>query len=68
MPLYSKRHYEDMARTLRDLKAQGLVTTNLDTLTVWESTVCLFTERLMRDNPNFRSARFKAACGYEGVT
>jgi hypothetical protein len=67
-PLYQQRHYEDMARTLRELKAQYLVTANMDTLAIWEYAVELFTSRFGRDNPNFKPDKFKQACGYEGVT
>jgi hypothetical protein len=65
MAMYSRQHYEDVARTLREAKASLLVGCNADTLHAWEHTVLMFSERFMRDNARFKPAKFLAAAGYE---
>ena len=62
--MYQKRHYEDVARMLREAKASMLVSCREDTLAAWEHTVCLFTARFQRDNERFNTSRFMEAVGY----
>ena len=62
--MYQKRHYEDVARMLREAKASMLVSCREDTLAAWEHTVCLFTARFARDNAQFSHSRFLEAAGY----
>ncbi len=62
--LYQKRHYEDVARMLREAKASMLVSCREDTLAAWDHTALLFATRFARDNAAFSHSRFLEAAGY----
>lgn len=62
--MYQKRHYEDVARVLREAKASMLVSCREDTLAVWNHTALLFATQFARDNAQFSHSRFLEAAGY----
>jgi hypothetical protein len=68
MAHFHKRHYEAVARTLRETKASQLVSVRVDTLHAWEAVVEMLDYMFRRDNIKFNSDTFRAAAGYEGET
>jgi hemoglobin-like flavoprotein len=64
-PRFQQRHYESVARTLLEAKANQLVSVRSDTLHAWENIVETFADMFARDNPAFKRNRFYAACAYE---
>jgi len=55
--MFQKRHYEEIARVLRDT-----VTTSLDQEIYRQALIEALCSVLARDNPNFHPARFTVAC------
>lgn len=57
---FQKRHFEAIARVMRDLKSRGFP--NMDAI------VNVFSKMFKESNPNFDPIAFRRACGVEGHT
>lgn len=66
--MFTKRHHEKIAQTLKDNKP---IQDDIDSYTIyigarvqWQNTVMTFAFLFQSDNPRFDRDRFLAACGY----
>jgi hypothetical protein len=62
MSMFSQRHYEAVARTLKVTRVSLIVTATVDTQALWDYTVQRFSEMFQADNPNFKPHIFQQRC------
>jgi hypothetical protein len=60
--MYTRRHFEDLARTLRSSRPE-----EPKAHWQWRLTVASFAQLFARNNPRFDSERFLRACGCPGI-
>ena len=61
--MYTQRHFESVAATLRDLRADD--ESPSDPVWMWQRTVNELADLFARHNPRFKRERFIRACGGE---
>lgn len=65
MSRYTRQHYEDIARWLKESRAWALQLDSSHARAVMASTIGTFADEFAADNPLFDRDRFLAACGLE---
>jgi hypothetical protein len=65
MSMFQQRHYEAVAKQMRELKTAAMVTVTDETMCVWDFMVDRLAAMFWNDNDKFKPAKFRAACGME---